>query len=82
MKYCSHSICCRLLKNNTLLFDLLFEQNQTMFQIDATLLISDSIYLFEVKNYYGDFFLDGDVLRTLNGNEVKVLFCKQNGLNL
>lgn len=60
-----------LAENNTILFDLLFEQNQTVFQIDAVLLMSDQIYLFEVKNYYGDFFLDGDVLRTISGNEVK-----------
>ncbi|WP_080846229.1 nuclease-related domain-containing protein [Cytobacillus gottheilii] len=58
-------------ENGTLLFDLLLEQNQTLFQIDATLLLNNEIYLFEVKNYCGDFYMDGEILRTLSGNEVK-----------
>ncbi|KAB2335621.1 nuclease-related domain-containing protein [Bacillus mesophilum] len=58
-------------ENATLLFDLLLEQNQTLFQIDATLFLNNEIYLFEVKNYCGDFYMDGEILRTISGNEVK-----------
>ncbi|QVY63495.1 nuclease-related domain-containing protein [Cytobacillus gottheilii] len=58
-------------ENGTLLFDLLLEQNQTLFQIDASLLLNNEVYLFEVKNYCGDFYMDGEILRTISGNEVK-----------
>lgn len=40
--------------------DLLLECNNTLFQIDTLLLSPDSIYLFEVKNYQGDFYVEGD----------------------
>lgn len=39
--------------------DLLLQVNHTTFQID-TLIIADRIYLYEVKNYDGDFYYDTD----------------------
>ncbi|MBC5638487.1 NERD domain-containing protein [Ornithinibacillus sp. BX22] len=39
--------------------DLLLQVNHTTFQID-TLIIADRIYLYEVKNYDGDFYYDRD----------------------
>lgn len=43
-----------------LLHDLLFEVNNTHFQIDSLLLSSEYIYLFDVKNYEGDYIIDSD----------------------
>lgn len=40
------------------MFDLLFEANDTEFQIDCLLLTLDAIYLLEVKNFSGDYYLD------------------------
>ncbi|MFF2448812.1 nuclease-related domain-containing protein [Neobacillus sp. NPDC058068] len=40
-----------------ILNDLLFKVNNTMFQIDS-LIISETIYVYEVKNYEGDYFYD------------------------
>ncbi len=35
--------------------DLLFKVNKTTFQIDSLIIMSDAIYLFEVKNFEGDY---------------------------
>lgn len=39
-----------------ILNDLLFQINNTTFQIDTLIIISDSVYLYEVKNFDGDFY--------------------------
>lgn len=44
-----------------ILNDLLLKINNTTFQID-TLIISETIYLFEVKNYEGDYYYESDKL--------------------
>lgn len=44
-----------------ILNDLLLQINNTTFQID-TLIISDTIYLFEVKNFEGDYVYESDKL--------------------
>lgn len=51
--------------------DLLLETNNTLYQIDSLLISQPKIHIFEVKNYEGDFMLDGDRLRTLSGIERK-----------
>ncbi|WP_170885524.1 nuclease-related domain-containing protein [Bacillus alkalicellulosilyticus] len=51
--------------------NMLFECNQTMFQIDSLFITSNTIYIFEVKNYEGDFFIEGDRWYTLARNEIK-----------
>ncbi|WP_409296314.1 nuclease-related domain-containing protein [Peribacillus sp. SCS-26] len=43
-----------------LLNDLLLKQNNTVFQIDSLLITSESIYLFEIKNYEGDYYFESD----------------------
>lgn len=40
------------------IFDLLLEINDTEFQIDCLLLTTDTIYLLEIKNFSGDYYLD------------------------
>lgn len=43
-----------------LLNDLLFEINNTHFQIDTMVLSSQSIFLFDIKNFEGDYYIDSD----------------------
>ncbi|WP_051302396.1 nuclease-related domain-containing protein [Salibacterium aidingense] len=54
-----------------ILCDLLFETNHTHFQIDTLLLTPDTLYLFEVKNYEGDDYRDGDEWYKMAGDEIK-----------
>ncbi|MCM3652459.1 nuclease-related domain-containing protein [Metabacillus litoralis] len=54
-----------------ILYDLLLENNGSLFQIDTLLISQNTIYLFEVKNYEGDFFINADNWYTKSGNEIK-----------
>ena len=45
-----------------ILNDLLLKLNQTIFQIDTIIIFPETIYLFEVKNFEGDFYYEGDRL--------------------
>jgi Nuclease-related domain len=45
-----------------ILNDLLLKMNQTIFQIDTIIIFPETIYLFEVKNFEGDFYYEGDRL--------------------
>ena len=45
-----------------ILNDLLLKFNNTVFQIDSLIIFSESIYLFEVKNYEGDYYYEADRL--------------------
>ena len=56
---------------NLVLTDLLLEVSGSVFQIDSLVIFQDTIYLFEVKNYEGDYYYDGEKLRTINDKEVK-----------
>lgn len=40
--------------------DLLLENSRTVFQIDKLIISSEKVYLFEIKNYEGDFYIKGD----------------------
>ncbi len=51
--------------------DLLLEHNNTRFQIDTLLLQHNGIYLFEVKNYEGDFYIEADKWHNKSGKEMK-----------
>lgn len=42
------------------LYDLLFESKQTTFQIDSLIVTPSKIYLFEVKNYNGEYYFEGE----------------------
>ncbi len=50
--------------------DLLFELNNTICQIDSIVIKTKSIYLFEVKNYEGDYFIEDDRWYSLPKSEI------------
>lgn len=43
-----------------ILNDFILESNNTLFQIDTLLIAEGMVYLFEVKNYEGDFYIEND----------------------
>lgn len=52
--------------------DLLLEYNGTVFQIDSLLIIPKKIYLFDVKNFEGDYYIDNNIWRKkIDGKEIK-----------
>lgn len=51
--------------------DLLLEHNNTYFQIDSLLITCTKTYIFEVKNYKGDFYIENDKWKTRSGIEIK-----------
>jgi len=54
-----------------ILNDLLFKVNNTVFQIDSLLILSDCLYLFEVKNYEGDYYYESDkIINKKSKNEI------------
>ncbi|RDI48035.1 nuclease-related domain-containing protein [Falsibacillus pallidus] len=57
--------------NLLILCDLLFEVTHTTFQIDSLGIAHNKIYLFEIKNYEGDFYLEADRWYTMGHNEIK-----------
>ncbi|HHY73657.1 MAG TPA: NERD domain-containing protein [Bacillus bacterium] len=50
--------------------DLLFEINNTVFQIDSTLLSNEGTYLFEVKNYDDDYYIENEQWYSKSGKEI------------
>ncbi len=50
----------RLTSHCIILFDLLLKANGTTFQIDCLIIFPKSIYIIEVKNFSGDFYLKDD----------------------
>ncbi|WP_223702508.1 nuclease-related domain-containing protein [Sutcliffiella deserti] len=46
--------------DSLVLNDLLLDCHHTLFQIDSLVITPHTIYLFEVKNYEGDFLLEAD----------------------
>ncbi|CAM4068312.1 NERD domain-containing protein [Mesobacillus thioparans] len=56
-------------KGFLVLNDLLLEHGNTKFQIDS-LFLSQIIHLFEVKNFEGDYYIEGDRWYTNNGVEI------------
>ncbi|MDR4949182.1 nuclease-related domain-containing protein [Neobacillus cucumis] len=50
---------------NFLLNDLLLEHSGNKFQIDTLMVTQDPLYLFDVKNYEGDFFYESGMFRSL-----------------
>ncbi|QFT88098.1 Nuclease-related domain protein [Bacillus sp. THAF10] len=51
--------------------DLLLEHSRNVFQLDSLILTKERIYLFDVKNFEGDFFIEGERWFTLNKKEIK-----------
>lgn len=58
------------LNEGLILNDLLLESNNTTFQMDSLLITPNIVYLLEIKNYEGDFYIDGDRWYTFSGNEI------------
>lgn len=56
---------------NFLFNDLLIELNHSHFQIDSLMITQNLIYLFEVKNYEGEFYFEDEKFKKMNGNEIK-----------
>jgi hypothetical protein len=54
-----------------ILNDLLLEMNNTLFQIDSALITAYIVYLFEIKNFEGDFVAEGDQWFTAARTEIK-----------
>ena len=52
------SVTAKLQLECYILNDLLLKQNNTTFQIDTLIILSETIYLFEVKNYEGDYYYE------------------------
>ena len=59
------------LREGLILNDLLLEKNNTVFQIDSLVISSKKIYLFEVKNYEGNFYVENDNWFTIKNIEIK-----------
>ncbi|ALC80636.1 MULTISPECIES: nuclease-related domain-containing protein [Bacillus] len=53
-----------------ILNDLLLKVNNSMFQIDSLIIISETIYFFELKNYEGDYYYQSDRLYKENKTEI------------
>ncbi|MFS0864225.1 nuclease-related domain-containing protein [Fredinandcohnia sp. 179-A 10B2 NHS] len=53
-----------------ILNDLLLEVGNTHFQIDSLLIRQNKIHLYDVKNFEGDYYLEGDKLFTSSGTEI------------
>nr|WP_304217428.1 nuclease-related domain-containing protein [Fredinandcohnia onubensis] len=60
-----------LTNENLLLNDLLLKVNNTLFQIDSLLITQKKIFIFEVKNYEGDYYIKDGRLHIMNGKEIK-----------
>lgn len=53
-----------------ILNDLLLNINNTNFQIDSLIITSEKIYLFEIKNYEGDYYYESDKLFKITKSEI------------
>lgn len=51
--------------------DLLLETANTHYQIDSFLISQPTIHIFEVKNFEGDYLIEGNRMRLLSGKEIK-----------
>ena len=57
--------------NWLILNDLLFEFSHSHFQIDSMVISNSTIYIFEVKNYDGDYYMEDDRWFSTSGAEIK-----------
>jgi hypothetical protein len=60
-----------LLIEHLTLNDLLLEMNDTTFQIDSSVIVQDALLHFEVKNSEGDYYYEDELLKKMNGTEIK-----------
>ncbi|OJF91195.1 nuclease-related domain-containing protein [Alkalibacterium sp. 20] len=65
------SVVKQYLKGEALVLnDLLIESKGTTFQIDSLVVTSDTVYLYEIKNYKGDFQMNSGQLYYISGQEI------------
>ena len=55
-----------------ILNDLFLESSGSKFQIDSLMLTQETLYLFEVKNYEGDFYFENDRFYTISKKEKEI----------
>lgn len=54
-----------------ILKDILLEHQGNLFQIDTIVITKDTIHLYDVKNFEGDYYIEGDDWFTISGTEIK-----------
>ncbi|MFB1051029.1 nuclease-related domain-containing protein [Paraliobacillus sp. JSM ZJ581] len=54
-----------------ILNDLLLRHNEQYFQIDSCVITNETIYLFEIKNYQGQYYFDKDTLYKVSNKEIE-----------
>lgn len=57
--------------DNLILHDLLLEQNNNAFQIDALLIAQKSLHIYEIKNFKGDYYIEAGKWYTQSGTEIQ-----------
>ncbi|WP_394239464.1 nuclease-related domain-containing protein [Niallia oryzisoli] len=57
--------------SDLILSDILLEKNNTFFQIDFLLISQKTIYLFDVKNFEGDYYIEKEAWYNAVGTEIK-----------
>lgn len=53
-----------------ILNDLLLENSGTSFQVDSLFITTDTVYVYEIKNYRGDYILNSGELMTVSGMSI------------
>ena len=61
----------KLVEERLVLHNLLYEVNNSQFQIDTLMLTQDTLYVFDVKNYEGDYSYKDNGFYNSSGKEVK-----------
>ncbi|WP_423188888.1 nuclease-related domain-containing protein [Alkalibacterium sp. f15] len=59
-----------LIKEVIVLNDLLLTSRTSTFQVDSILITSDTLYIYEIKNYKGNYQMNAGQLTTLTGQEI------------
>ncbi|BAM47119.1 nuclease-related domain-containing protein [Amphibacillus xylanus] len=54
-----------------ILRDLTLEIGHSIFQVDTLLIFENQLYLLEVKNLEGDYYLDGQLFKNIYGKEIR-----------
>ncbi len=61
----------QLFDNYLVVNDLFLKHNNTFFQLDTLIIAADTIYLFEIKNYEGDYLIENDLWYSIPKTEIK-----------
>lgn len=58
--------------DHIILSDLVLEVNRQTFQIDSLIITGERVYLYEIKNYQGEYIYENNEIKTLSSNKVIV----------